>query len=271
MLPCRRNQAPAFTLIELLVVTLLISILAALLLLGLAAARAKAQRIQCANNLHEIGLALQEFKTDHNFYPAALDPAVHGDERNWKDSLGYEMNIHSNNHYQAQGVWHCSTAHRPDDAVWALHKNWGYADYGYNFFGLGAYTLTESFGLAEHWYHPPGTPAKVVGRVNESEIAAPAEMIAVGDDFFGGPTVIEDGQQFGRAGDSVVLTYGFKGYNYAQSTQRAFTRHQGAANIGFCDGHVGSPKLKFLFADTSDEALSYWNRDHLPHHERLGP
>jgi hypothetical protein len=38
-----------------------------------------------------------------------------------------------------------------------------------------------------------------------------------------------------------------------------------------CDGHVESPTLKFLFADTSDEALSRWNRDHLPHREKLTP
>jgi hypothetical protein len=28
----------------------------------------------------------------------------------------------------------------------------------------------------------------------------------------------------------------------------------------FCDGHVESPTLQFLFADTSDAALSRWNR-----------
>ena len=270
MLPRRWNSSSAFTLAELLIVTLLISILAALLLLGLTAAKGKPQRIQCVNHLHEIGLALQEFKTDHSFYPAELDLGAHGETRNWRDSLGYEMNLQKNHH--DQGVWHCPAAHRPDDAVWTVkNKNWAYIDYGYNAFGLGAYTLTESFGLAEHWYHPPGTPAKPVGRVNESEIAAPAEMIALGDNFFGGPTVIEDGQQFGRASDTVVLTYGFRGYNYEQSTRRAYARHQGSANIGFCDGHVGSPKLQFLFADSSDAALSCWNRDHLPHRERLVP
>jgi prepilin-type processing-associated H-X9-DG protein len=49
------------------------------------------------------------------------------------------------------------------------------------------------------------------------------------------------------------------------------SRHQGRANVVFCDGHVESPTLKFLFEDTSDETLSRWNRDHLPHRERLSP
>ncbi|HAO77970.1 MAG TPA: hypothetical protein DCQ92_03140 [Verrucomicrobia subdivision 3 bacterium] len=43
------------------------------------------------------------------------------------------------------------------------------------------------------------------------------------------------------------------------------------ANVVFCDGHVESPTLKFLFADTSDDALSRWNRDHQPHRDRLAP
>jgi prepilin-type processing-associated H-X9-DG protein len=54
-------------------------------------------------------------------------------------------------------------------------------------------------------------------------------------------------------------------------TKHSFARHQGKANVVFCDGHVESPTLQFLFADTSDAALSAWNRDHQPHRERLVP
>jgi hypothetical protein len=43
------------------------------------------------------------------------------------------------------------------------------------------------------------------------------------------------------------------------------------ANVVFSGGQVESPTLQFLFADTSDAALSRWNRDHQPHRERLGP
>jgi hypothetical protein len=41
--------------------------------------------------------------------------------------------------------------------------------------------------------------------------------------------------------------------------------------VVFCDGHVESPSLQFLFADTSDAALVRWNRDHRPHREKLSP
>jgi prepilin-type processing-associated H-X9-DG protein len=50
----------------------------------------------------------------------------------------------------------------------------------------------------------------------------------------------------------------------------------GQANVFFCDGHVESPTLKFLFADTSDAALARWKSlrtatNHLPHREKLSP
>jgi len=41
--------------------------------------------------------------------------------------------------------------------------------------------------------------------------------------------------------------------------------------VVFCDGHVESPPLQFLFEDTSADALSRWNRDHEPHREKLSP
>src|SRR6266404_5749235 len=65
----RGSQFPGFTLIELLVVIAIIAILAAMLLPSLSRAKAQAKRIQCGNNLHQIGLALQMYVSDFHKYP----------------------------------------------------------------------------------------------------------------------------------------------------------------------------------------------------------
>jgi prepilin-type N-terminal cleavage/methylation domain-containing protein len=64
----KRYRLWAFTLIELLVVIAIIAILAALLLPALAAAREKARRTACMNNIKQMGVALESYCGDYGQY-----------------------------------------------------------------------------------------------------------------------------------------------------------------------------------------------------------
>jgi prepilin-type processing-associated H-X9-DG protein/prepilin-type N-terminal cleavage/methylation domain-containing protein len=264
----RTPWVKAFTLVELLVTMAIIGILAALLLTVLSGAKHLAQRASCINNVRQLGQAMHHFVDDNHAFP--LDANVDFNKgaypnhyENWMEALNHVLGFqHGPNDFswQLQGVWKCPAMKRP--TTWPTNDS--YASYGYNNYGmLGPGTVPDdrsgwpSHGLGREFgsSHFPAPP------IRESEVVSPSEMIELGDGFVGNSHFV--------SGDGPLIRIHAILARASWDTHEPHARHQDRSNIAFCDGHVETVTLKSLFEDTSDAALSRWNRDHLPHRDDL--
>ncbi|HKI68300.1 MAG TPA: prepilin-type N-terminal cleavage/methylation domain-containing protein [Verrucomicrobiae bacterium] len=256
----------AFTLTELLVVVAIIGILAALILTAISRSKEKVQLTECAHNVRQLGLALQEFVTDNHRYPLFVNPAYSKDHSSenktaWLmalEAILYKGDpVHGPAIRYGKGVWRCPAAPRLGDDLSQ------FACYGYNAYGLSPEKNLRSLGLGGEFMWGKGPNKGMAPAVKDSEVINPSEMMSLGDGFVGGSDVVLDNRWL------LWRTYGLK--DPSGKTKRSYARHQGKANVAFCDGHVEALTLKSLLVDTNDAALSRWDRDHKPHREDLMP
>ena len=254
--PCRVRRA--FTLVEVLVVIGIIGVLISILMPVLSKVRQQAYTAQCASNLRTLGQAWQMYvNNNHGTCPPGRLPTAgapggiydigQGNEYRprWYELLGEQLKQYPNEnpHAQQDDSWqiHKRLFLCPAVPDWTNSRNY---PFGYNYQFLGnAHPKVGGHG----WVNYPVNISKI--RTGNTVMAADCIGTAAGLPIAQRAGYYVDGSHDpagqcnkGWCLDPPRLT---ATSDYADAQHRSpdaragpDTRHQGKANVVFCDGHV---------------------------------
>jgi len=200
-----------FTIIELLVVVSIIAILAALLLPAINMARSAARKIQCANNIRQVGLAINAYADDwEGIYPPARQRLPGGTQVHWFELTAPYLEV------GAGGTGGVAT-HRGDDAFDRKNVVVGCPDF------RKTRDWRPSYGINERMYLPASDARSALDNSGAKALFPRSRVshhstrpLAAGVDGW---------------------SIGVKNGPY-HSFARDDSRHGGQVNVLFCDGHV---------------------------------